>query len=620
EATQWVKKVHDFFRDNDPHRRPSTASQSGGIYWNEGYEITDIPNVHLYETDWLSSYPGNPLRSSARLYYDVAQQIWNDFNKPGILGEAGYYNTFGGFDVPSPEYTQLYHNALWAGWAGGYATTPFWWAFGYKKIMSSDVMAQMAAFSKVAAKIDYTAHSFSPFNSSSGQIDVYGLKSEELTFGWAREINGNPVKYKFLTINELTAQDTVFGVEWFNAWSGERFMTEVMGTSGGDLFLQVPDDGNDNPDVAFIIKPVVYGDEPYRLSAVSVAKSIFCADTAPVPIFCYVKDSENRIVNSTIAVTFSLNGKGKLLEESPVITQKGIAKVSFQAQGEPGEAEIVASAEGLIGDTVKIYLEGKIRIDDFEEYANNLGLQSSWLVRGGTTANLSLDMSSFGEGGKSLRADYAIGNGNAYYAGFFKPLSNIYPGADVLSFWLKDDDSSRDLIIILKDTSGESWQYTTTLNHPDGAWLNIYLDEFSAGDSAKKLGSSDINEISFNIMAGKGGMGEGFFNLDAIFLQKSSLMKINRSNRPLKSFRLFPNYPNPFNNQTTIRFYVPSSSFVRGQVYDLSGRKVQTFLDAFLQPGTYSKVLKANSLSSGIYFIVLKTKNTKSAQKILLIK
>ncbi|NOX89892.1 MAG: DUF5060 domain-containing protein, partial [Calditrichaeota bacterium] len=119
EATQWVKKVHDFFRDNDPHRRPSTASQSGGIYWSEGYEITDIPNVHLYETDWLSSYPGNPLRSSARLYYDVAQQIWNDFSKPGILGEAGYYNTFGGFDVPSPEYTQLYHNALWAGWAGG---------------------------------------------------------------------------------------------------------------------------------------------------------------------------------------------------------------------------------------------------------------------------------------------------------------------------------------------------------------------------------------------------------------------------------------------------------------------------------------------------------------------
>ncbi|MDZ7721871.1 MAG: hypothetical protein U5R06_03345 [candidate division KSB1 bacterium] len=127
DARRWVGRVHDFFKAHDPTGRPTTASMSGGQYWPEGYAEVDISNVHMYETGWLAPYGGNPLRSSVYTYSNVTRQMWNDFEQPAILGEAGYTDNYGDFGGGTPEYTQMFHNALWASWANGLAATPVWW-------------------------------------------------------------------------------------------------------------------------------------------------------------------------------------------------------------------------------------------------------------------------------------------------------------------------------------------------------------------------------------------------------------------------------------------------------------------------------------------------------------
>jgi hypothetical protein len=47
----------------------------------------------------------------------------------------------------------------------------------------------------------------------------------------------------------------------------------------------------------------------------------------------------------------------------------------------------------------------------------------------------------------------------------------------------------------------------------------------------------------------------------------------------LTGARLYPNQPNPFNPQTTLRFDLPEAGRVRLEVYDVAGRLVRVLVD-----------------------------------------
>jgi hypothetical protein len=69
-------------------------------------------------------------------------------------------------------------------------------------------------------------------------------------------------------------------------------------------------------------------------------------------------------------------------------------------------------------------------------------------------------------------------------------------------------------------------------------------------------------------------------------------------------FKLFNNYPNPFNPQTKIDFALPKQSFVNLKIYDYLGREVAELINSDLAAGTYSAEFNATNgaLSSGVYF------------------
>lgn len=87
-----------------------------------------------------------------------------------------------------------------------------------------------------------------------------------------------------------------------------------------------------------------------------------------------------------------------------------------------------------------------------------------------------------------------------------------------------------------------------------------------------------------------------------------------------KNFRLMQNYPNPFNPVTTIKYDLPQAVTVKLQVFDLTGRVVQTLVDENKPAGHYSASWNANNVSSGIYLIRLNAGDFTAVKKCVKLK
>lgn len=71
-----------------------------------------------------------------------------------------------------------------------------------------------------------------------------------------------------------------------------------------------------------------------------------------------------------------------------------------------------------------------------------------------------------------------------------------------------------------------------------------------------------------------------------------------------KAFKIYPNYPNPFNPVSTIKFDISKSSFTKLIIFDILGREVVTLVNEQLIPGSYAVggmevVLRVGHISTG---------------------
>jgi len=92
-----------------------------------------------------------------------------------------------------------------------------------------------------------------------------------------------------------------------------------------------------------------------------------------------------------------------------------------------------------------------------------------------------------------------------------------------------------------------------------------------------------------------------------------------------REFALSPNYPNPFNAATTIRYALPEKAHVRIEVINLLGQKVTTLVDRTMPSGQHSAVWNGTDASgkpvaSGVYFYRLTTGDFVQTRKMMLLK
>ncbi len=93
----------------------------------------------------------------------------------------------------------------------------------------------------------------------------------------------------------------------------------------------------------------------------------------------------------------------------------------------------------------------------------------------------------------------------------------------------------------------------------------------------------------------------------------------------MDSYRLLPNYPNPFNAQTVIEYVLPVSGHITLKIYDITGRQVKVLVNGFKNAGAHTVTWNGTDdlgtvVSSGLYILRLLSEDMDISRKVLFIK
>ncbi len=92
-----------------------------------------------------------------------------------------------------------------------------------------------------------------------------------------------------------------------------------------------------------------------------------------------------------------------------------------------------------------------------------------------------------------------------------------------------------------------------------------------------------------------------------------------------ENFRLFQNFPNPFNPTTTISYNLPEDTEVNLKIYNLFGQEVRTLVNEAQSAGSKSVVWNGKDasgriVSSGLYIYRLEAEKMVQNKKMLFLK
>ncbi len=80
------------------------------------------------------------------------------------------------------------------------------------------------------------------------------------------------------------------------------------------------------------------------------------------------------------------------------------------------------------------------------------------------------------------------------------------------------------------------------------------------------------------------------------------------------------NFPNPVTSNTNISFNLKANSDVKISVYNIKGQLVETLVDNKMEKGPHTLTWNNKSLSNGIYFLRLETKETTITKKMVILR
>jgi len=140
--------------------------------------------------------------------------------------------------------------------------------------------------------------------------------------------------------------------------------------------------------------------------------------------------------------------------------------------------------------------------------------------------------------------------------------------------------------------------------------------EFSEGlHSAVLVMDLSISSVNRKIRAVTHGNG---------VFERSLLSIINGTNddskKTVTDYRLYQNYPNPFNFVTTIKYYLPKTSKVTIDIFNIQGKYIETLVDKIQSSGAKYAIWDASDYSSGVYFCRLRANTYEETVKMTFIK
>ena len=115
--------------------------------------------------------------------------------------------------------------------------------------------------------------------------------------------------------------------------------------------------------------------------------------------------------------------------------------------------------------------------------------------------------------------------------------------------------------------------------------------------------------------------GDGYYDDDAVMILGTLIVTAAESAAEVpEEIQLYANYPNPFNDATTISFGLPRTSRVTMEVYDLLGRRVTILLSGTLPAGRHTVRWQVHDRPSGVYLCRMQVESTVLTQEFTVVK
>lgn len=197
----------------------------------------------------------------------------------------------------------------------------------------------------------------------------------------------------------------------------------------------------------------------------------------------------------------------------------------------------------------------------------------------------------------------------ALYQGELKKLQR-YDSEKIL-VWGFDDSTSTDQVMVIANFKSVEQTVENVQWLGTGDWFNIF------DQSVFYVAQIPIPSLTI----------PGYSALVFASSPDSTLVSVATTDGrtiPL-TFQLFQNYPNPFNPETTIEFNLPDAAEVKIAVYNITGQKIKTLSDEFLNAGNYT--INWNGLddknldtASGLYFVEMRSRGYSKSIKIIKLK
>ena len=148
----------------------------------------------------------------------------------------------------------------------------------------------------------------------------------------------------------------------------------------------------------------------------------------------------------------------------------------------------------------------------------------------------------------------------------------------------------------------------------------IYDDFPSCNGETSTNNLLETGHITGNII---GISSDGTYQLQSglIFIYEHLITDIDENNNtPNISYQLYTNYPNPFSFSTSVMYYIPRSTKVKIQIYNLRGQIVETLLNEEKPAGYHTVEWDSEDMRTGVYFFKLSTKDNTFINKMILMR
>ncbi len=198
------------------------------------------------------------------------------------------------------------------------------------------------------------------------------------------------------------------------------------------------------------------------------------------------------------------------------------------------------------------------------------------------------------------------------------------PGTFV-SLYFEDEDGQRCTSrFVTNQNNGQQFDFTVDWNTQTAAQLRIIPDSLPQGWSWQLIALSSKLILGNDTPISLSQPGQRFRLIvgptDYVRQQTTDFLPIP------KEFKISQNFPNPFNQNTTIKFQLPATDRLSVTIFDIQGRKVKTLVkNKPYQSGYYSlrwdgKNSDGQNVASGLYFLHFKGEKYSATRKLILQK